>query len=144
MRESIRICTIGLAAAMLLIAGCLPASRRSSGSTPHGGTHGGSVPLAIAEGEASYYADNLEGRATASGEPYRRTELTAAHRTYPFGTLLRVINTRNGRDVIVRVNDRGPFKASRVVDLSRRAAEDLLMIADGVVPVRIEVLQWGG
>jgi len=125
---------------MLLITGCLPASRRSSSG---GSTHGGSAPLATAEGEASYYADNLEGRPTASGEPYRRSELTAAHRTYPFGTVLRVINTRNGRDVIVRVNDRGPFKASRVVDLSRRAAEDLAMIADGVVTVRIEVLEWG-
>ncbi len=70
--------------------------------------------------------------------------MTAAHRTYPFGTVLRVINTTNSREVIVRVNDRGPVKQSRVIDLSRRAAEDLRMTRDGVVRVRIEVLQWGG
>jgi rare lipoprotein A len=139
MRVPIRISFAGIVVAMMLVAGCLPASRRTSGS----GTGNSNVPLATDEGNASYYADNLEGHPTASGEPYHASDLTAAHRTYPFGTLMRVVNTKNGRDVIVRVNDRGPFKATRIIDLSRRAAEELMMVGDGVAHVRIEVVKWG-
>jgi rare lipoprotein A len=104
----------------------------------------GAAPLAVEEGEASYYADKFEGRATASGELFSQDELTAAHRTFPFGTMLRVVNLRNNRMVVVRVNDRGPGKASRIVDLSRRAAEELQMVANGIARVRVEVLRWGG
>ncbi len=125
----------------LMMAGCLPAARRSGGTIP---STGNGSPLAFDQGEASYYGDEFEGRQTASGEVFRQDQMTAAHRTYPFGTVLRVINTTNSREVIVRVNDRGPVKQSRVIDLSRRAAEDLRMTRDGVVRVRIEVLQWGG
>ncbi len=95
------------------------------------------------EGNASYYADSFEGRRTANGETYAAAERTAAHRTFPFGTLLRVVNLTNGLATDVRVNDRGPFKDSRVIDLSRKAAEDLDLIRAGVARVRIEVLQWG-
>ena len=134
----------GLTLASLLLAsllgGCLPAARRST-STPTAGGNG--APLAFDQGEASYYADAFEGHPTASGEPFRQDQMTAAHRSYPFGTVLRVINTSNNREVIVRVNDRGPVKESRVLDVTRRAAEDLRMIREGTARVRIEVLQWG-
>jgi rare lipoprotein A len=95
---------------------------------------------AIEGGEASYYARLLEGRPTASGEIYRGSALTAAHRTLPFGTHLRVTNLANGRSVEVRVNDRGPFHRRRVVDLSRAAAERLDMVHRGHASVRLEVV----
>lgn len=95
------------------------------------------------EGGASWYSDALAGRPTASGEPYDPTELIAAHRALPFGTRLRVTNLANGRDVEVRVVDRGPFIAGRDVDLSRRAAEQIGIIRAGHGRVRIEVLEYG-
>jgi rare lipoprotein A len=100
--------------------------------------------LAVLTGRASYYSDALAGRLTASGEPYEPTDLIAAHPDLPFGTLLRVTNLANGRWVEVHVIDRGPFAYGRVLDLSRRAAEELDMIAAGHVEVRIEVLEYGG
>jgi rare lipoprotein A len=99
--------------------------------------------LAVLTGTASFYADALAGRRTASGAPYDPQQLVAAHRTLPFGTILRVTNPDNGRSVEVRVIDRGPFTRGRVLDLSRSAAEALDMISRGVVPVRIEVLSYG-
>ena len=91
-------------------------------------------------GEASYYASGFEGRPTASGEPYRGTALTAAHRTLPFGTRVKVTNLANGRSVEVRINDRGPFHRRRVIDLSRAAAERLGMVRRGRAPVEVQVL----
>lgn len=100
--------------------------------------------LETATGEASFYADRFEGRRTASGIPFRQNQMVAAHRAYPFGTVLRVTNTRNDRSVNVRVVDRGPFgKRSRILDLSRRAAQDLGYIGAGRTQVRVEVLEWG-
>lgn len=101
------------------------------------------APLLVIEGRASWYADALAGRATASGERYDPTTLIAAHRALPFGTRLRVMNLDNGRVVEVRVVDRGPFVAGRVIDLSRRAAEQIGMIRAGHARVRIEVLEYG-
>jgi rare lipoprotein A len=89
---------------------------------------------------ASYYAARYHGRTTASGEVFDVGKLTAAHRTLPFGTRVRVSNVRNGRSVNVRVNDRGPFVAGRVIDLSPAAARQLDMLDAGVVPVLLEVL----
>lgn len=98
-------------------------------------------------GSATYYADSFEGRRTASGIPFRQNQLVAAHRGYPFGTILRVTNTGNSRAVNVRVVDRGPFGASAargtVIDLSRRAAEQLGFVSAGRAQVRVEVLEWG-
>ena len=92
------------------------------------------APLACAK--ASYYSDSLAGNSTASGEPYDPSKLTAAHRTLDFGTRLR--GTREGHgDVVVTVNDRGPFIDGRVIDLSRAAAEKINMVTDGVVDVCI-------
>jgi rare lipoprotein A len=102
-----------------------------------------SAPLSTAEtdGLASYYAEPYHGRKTASGEifdSYR--ELTAAHRTLPFNTMVRVTNKSNGREVDVRINDRGPFVDGRVIDLSLRAAREIDLVRAGVAPVKLKVL----
>jgi rare lipoprotein A len=123
----------------LIFSACLPATRRAN----PGIVIGENAPLAFDRGTASFYADSFEGKSTANGEIFRQDQMTAAHRTYPFGTILRIINTSNNREAIVRVNDRGPAKDSRLIDVSRRAAEDLRMVRDGTAPVRVEVLQWG-
>ncbi|MDR1031472.1 MAG: septal ring lytic transglycosylase RlpA family protein [Treponema sp.] len=90
------------------------------------------------EGIASYYGDEYNGQNTASGEKYDATKFTAAHPTLPFGTILTVTNTQNNKQVIVRVNDRGPFKAVRIIDVSKAAAEQLDMLITGTAPVVIE------
>ena len=90
---------------------------------------------------ATYYGDE-QGTQTASGERFDKHKLTAAHRTLPFGTLVRVTNTKNGRSVVVRINDRGPFGSrSRIIDVSEAAARQLGMMQAGVVPVVLEILQ---
>ena len=90
------------------------------------------------EGEASWYGPGLYGRKTASGEVLRPGTMTAAHRTLPFGTCLRVTNLENGRVAEVRVNDRGPYAAGRIVDVSESAARTLGMHGKGVTRVRLE------
>lgn len=93
------------------------------------------------EGEASYYADRYHGNAkTASGEVYDKYDFTAAHRTLPFNTWVEVTNLDNGRSTRVRINDRGPFKPGRIIDLSRIAAEALDLIEVGVAQVRVTVI----
>jgi len=99
------------------------------------------TPGAAETGIASYYATSLHGRPTASGETYDETELTAAHRTLPFGTVVRITNLENGKQVEVRINDRGPFKKGRIVDVSKRAAEVLEFLRAGLVQVRLELLR---
>ena len=94
----------------------------------------------IAGGEASYYGAGLAGNPTASGETFDPSDLTAAHRTLPFGTRLRVTNEGTGESVVVRVNDRGPFHGDRVIDVSRAAAERIGMVDAGTVRVEIERL----
>ena len=94
----------------------------------------------VATGRASYYGERFRGRRTASGERFDPDALTAAHRRLPFGTRLRVTNVRNGRSVVVRVNDRGPFHGARVLDLSRAAARRIGMVRSGTARVRIERL----
>ncbi|UPK70393.1 septal ring lytic transglycosylase RlpA family protein [Chitinophaga filiformis] len=89
-------------------------------------------------GKASYYADKFEGRKTASGETYRKNGLTAAHRTLPFGTKVKVLNISNGKSVTVRINDRGPFSQGRVIDLSKKAAKRIGMLTTGVAVVEIK------
>ncbi|MFO8150178.1 MAG: septal ring lytic transglycosylase RlpA family protein [Trueperaceae bacterium] len=99
--------------------------------------------LAAFEGNASWYGPGFAGRRTASGEVFDPGQLTAAHRTLPFGTVLRVTNLANGLSVQVRINDRGPFKPDRVIDLSRAAAEEIDMLRSGLARVRVEPLQFG-
>lgn len=91
-------------------------------------------------GKASFYADRLHNRKTASGERYNAREITAAHRTLPFGTKVRVTNVHNGKSVVVRINDRGPFMRGRVIDLSRAAFTQIGNLASGLMTVRLEVL----
>ena len=92
----------------------------------------------VQSGKASYYSKSFSGRQTASGERLHHDSLTCAHRTYPFGTLLKVTNPANGKEVIVRVTDRGPYVKGRIIDLSVRAARELGIIAQGIAPVTVE------
>ena len=91
-------------------------------------------------GKASYYGDRHHGQRTASGERFDQHALTAAHRSLPFGTRVRVTNLNNERSVVLRINDRGPFVRGRIIDVSRAAAVRLDMLRAGVVPVRVETL----
>jgi len=92
-------------------------------------------------GFASYYNDAFHGDPTASGELYDKNELTAAHREYPFGTLVRVTNLGNGKSVVVRINDRGPHQKERIIDISGQAARELDLVRMGVAKVKIEVMK---
>ena len=95
------------------------------------------------QGKASFYADKFEGRPTASGEKYKHNKLTAAHKTLPFGTRVRVINLVNLKQVEVVINDRGPYVDDRIIDLSKSAAEALGFVQQGLAEVSIEVLDAG-
>lgn len=99
--------------------------------------------LLTLEGVASYYADDFHGKMTSNGETFNMHDLTAAHRTFPFGSKVRVTNLENNKVVIVRVNDRGPFKDGRIIDLSLGAAKEIDLIEKGTTRVRLEVLEWG-
>ena len=96
------------------------------------------VVKTIGTGEASFYGPGFAGRPTANGERFNPAEMTAAHRTLPFGTKVKVTNQRNGRSVVVRINDRGPYAHNRVIDLSKGAAEKIGMISTGTAQVKIE------
>jgi rare lipoprotein A len=121
-----------LPAFALLLAGCT--------TSPFGGSESESAHSYRAEGKASYYGSRHHGRRTASGERFDQHALTAAHRTLPFGTKVKVTNLNNDRTVVVRINDRGPHIRGRIIDLSREAAERLGMLRAGVAPVRVESL----
>lgn len=130
---------VGLVALGLVLTGC--ARESAPAKSPGVIEPGSSKPSASAyqRGIASYYADSLAGRKTASGEPYDPKAMTAAHRKLPFGTVVEV-RAKNGRSVTVRINDRGPFGRGRVIDLSRRAAERLGMIRAGIVDVELRIV----
>ena len=119
--------------AFLLGGGC---AARAAGSKPSGpdATREGFVQTGV----AAYYATAFHGRRTASGAIYDERDLTAAHRTLPFGTRVRVTHLENGKEVVVTINDRGPFTKGRVIDVSREAARRLDLIRDGVARVRLE------
>ena len=109
------------------------------GSTPRAGT-----PASVGHTEtglASFYGNEYQSRKTSSGEIFDQSKPTAAHRTLPFGTRLKVTNSQNGKSVIVRVNDRGPFAKGRVIDLSSSAFKSIANLNLGVVPVKIEVIR---
>lgn len=106
--------------------------------------YGHARALAVQQGSASYYGDSFAGRATASGAPYEPRLFTAAHRSLPFGTVLRVTRNDGQKSVYVTVTDRGPYgPRGRIVDLSRAAAERLGMLRAGVVKVKLEVVEYG-
>jgi rare lipoprotein A len=117
-----------LGLALVLTAACA-----STKSSPGAATH--------AEfGYASFYASRFHGRATASGKRYDERALTAAHRTLPFGTRVRVTNLANARSIVVTVTDRGPFRTRRLIDVSRRAARELGFERAGTARVRVQVM----
>jgi rare lipoprotein A len=121
---------LALALGIGLLAGCSSrAARPLPGDRPE--------RTYLSEGLASYYGPGLHGRKTASGERFDQNALTAAHRTVRFGTCLRVVNMENGKSVQVRVNDRGPFKEERIIDVSLGAARKLEMVEKGLVRVRV-------
>ena len=99
--------------------------------------------LLTLEGVASYYAQDFHGKQAANGEIFDMNDLTAAHRTFPFGTKIRVTNLENKLQVIVRVNDRGPYVEGRLIDLSLGAAKQINLIKTGTTRVRLEVIEWG-
>jgi len=102
-----------------------------------------SVASAMAQvqvGKASFYADKFEGSPTASGEKYRASRLTAAHKTLPFGTKVRVTNLANNESVVVTINDRGPFVEGRIIDVSKSAAERLSFFNQGTAEVKLEIV----
>ena len=118
------------------LAGCAAGTPRFSGRpSPSIGTE----ELRL-EGIASYYADEFHGRTTSNGETYDMHALTAAHRTLPFNTRVRVTNLANNKSVVVRINDRGPFVSDRIIDLSYGAAQELSMIGPGTARVTLEIL----
>lgn len=146
------ICVVLLSAFYLI--GCSSSARFTS-TRGESGTSTGTVSkpttispasskaLLTVEGIASYYSYDFDKKKTASGEIFNKDGLTAAHREFPFGTVLLVTNLSNGKDVTVTVNDRGPVDKSRIIDLSEGAARQIGMIQDGTTRVRIEVLKWG-
>ncbi len=105
--------------------------------------HPGKVPTAkpYQIGTASWYGDYFQGKATASGEPYNMYDLTAAHPTLPLGSWVRVTNLRNGRAVVVRINDRGPVVPGRIIDLSYNTARVLQFKSQGLQRVRLDVVR---
>jgi rare lipoprotein A len=124
---------VGCVAAVTLLTGCGLIVGRSKPSVE-------APPGAVQVGTASWYGPGFHGNRTSSGEIYDQYDLTAAHQTLPLGTRVSVTNVQNGREVEVRINDRGPFVKGRSIDLSYAAARSLGMIGPGTVPVRIEVL----
>lgn len=130
----------GVAVSILIISlvynGCAPSTRFTT--KPAATKSANSL-----EGYASYYADEFHGRKTANGETYDMHAMTAAHRTLPFGTKVRVTNTSNGKSVVVRINDRGPFKDERIIDLSLAAARQIGLIVPGTAWVQMEILESG-
>ncbi|MGY0615562.1 septal ring lytic transglycosylase RlpA family protein [Vibrio sp. FJH11] len=91
-------------------------------------------------GQASWYSPKFHGKRTASGERYNKRAYTAAHKSLPFGTIVRVTNTDNAKKVDVKINDRGPFVKGRVIDLSQKAFEQIGNIKEGVAPIKIEII----
>ena len=129
---------------MLAFGGCTSSPKYRNGSKKTAvWKKDGQTVLETYTGQASYYGDKFQGRPTASGAIYSHDKMTAAHKTLPFGTIVRVTNIKNNRSVVVTINDRGPFVRGRDIDLSRAAAEKIGMLNDGVTKVIIEVLEWG-
>ena len=127
---------------LVACAGSPPTSQRGDYYTVAGKRY---YPIAsssgfVQRGLASWYGGQFHGRLTSNGERYNMYGRTAAHKTLPFNTYVRVMNLQNGRKTIVRINDRGPFVSGRIIDLTYTSAHELAMVEDGVVPVKIEAL----
>lgn len=122
--------------------GCVPQPIYNSISEPSI-TRNAQVSEKVTEsftGTASYYADKFHGRKTANGETFNMNDLTAAHKTLPFGTIVKVTNLKNDKSVVLKINDRGPFVKDRIIDVSLAAAKELDMLGTGTAEVRIDVI----
>lgn len=126
-----KISSVMLAIAPVLLAGC--ASVQSADSAKRA--------VNLERGQASFYADRYQSRKTASGERYDHGKRTAAHKTLPFGTRVKVTNTKNNKTVVVKINDRGPFVTGRIIDLSKSAFSRIGNTASGILPVTLEVIE---
>ena len=128
-------------ALMLLVTAMVAAARAWSTDARQGGQGRSQIGL------ASFYGPGFHGQETASGEEFDQRNMTAAHRTLPLGSVVRVTNLENGRRVVVRINDRGPYgrnyRKGTIIDLSKGAARQLRFLEDGLVRVRVEVLHYG-
>ncbi len=120
-------------------------ARRSALQTTEARVTGriGQASASLLSGLASWYGEVWQGRTTASGEVFDKNQMTACHRTLPFGTLVRVVNLRNHRSVVVKINDRGSLSSRRVIDLSSAAAQKIGLLQAGLVPVRLEIVSLG-
>lgn len=124
------ICNILLTVVLFIVGAACTSSKPTAGQRGY-----------TEEGKASYYSNKLHGRKMANGQPYNRNRLTAAHRTLPFGTKVKVTNLQTNKSVKVKITDRGPFVKGRVVDLSEAAAKRLGYINAGIVPVKMKVVK---
>jgi peptidoglycan lytic transglycosylase len=127
---------IALVISIALVAGCSRSTDEKRDDRPD---RKEKRPHFVQTGMASWYGKGLKGRRTASGESFDPEGLTAAHRTLPFGSIVRITNLRNNRSVSVRITNRGPFIRGRIIDVSPAAARELRMVKSGVTRVRIEV-----
>lgn len=134
-------------AMLMLLGGCASSSRfagrTSGGTSAHPSRPPAGKILLTLEGVVSFYGQDFQGKTTSNGETFDLHALTAAHRTFPFGTKVRVTNLDNGKSVVVRVNDRGPFIEGRIMDLSMGAAQSIDLLKAGTAKARLEVLEWG-
>ncbi len=128
-------------AVALIMTGCVSSPRFTLASKPV--SPGEQSWSLTEEGVASYYADEYNGRKTSNGETYDMNKMTAAHRTLPFNSMVKVTNQDNGKAITVRINDRGPFKDDRIIDLSLSGAKQLGIIGPGTARVRLEVIELG-
>lgn len=117
--------------------------KRISPSTENFEQYKNAEPLETVTGAASYYADKYDGKITYSGEVYDMYGLSAAHPSYQMGTIIRVTNLFNDKSVIIRINDKMPFRPDRIIDLSLGCAQELDMVNVGIQEVKVEVLEWG-
>ncbi len=135
---------IPLAASICILSGCASSPKyRDAADGPGPAPRTSPAGEVYQKGIASYYGKKFHGRPTASGEVYDMYAMTAAHRTLPFGTVVEVENHGNGRKIMVRINDRGPFLPGRILDLSKGAAQKIGMIGEGTAMVSIRVKKWG-
>ena len=126
---------------LVCFSGCvpLPVYRSSNRTIDHTGNPSEQISGSIT-GTASYYADKFHGRKTANGETFNMHDLTAAHKTLPFGTIVKVTNLGNNKSVKLRINDRGPFVKDRIIDVSLAAAKELDMLGSGTAEVQIDII----
>jgi rare lipoprotein A (peptidoglycan hydrolase) len=131
----------GLLFASMMYAGCISSPRYTSARVEKNTDNGSHS--SYEEGVASYYADEFNGRKTSNGEIYNMNDFTGAHRTLPFNTKVKVTNTLTGKSVTVRINDRGPFKDDRIIDVSWAAAKSIGLVGTGTARVTLEVVEFG-